>query len=109
MYNRSIQKNIETHLFHGDVIMLIGPRQVGKTTLVETLVSEASTSEVIRFNGDYPADRRYLQIDSSIQTDLIFSSYRYIIIDEAQKVPDIGNILKILADRYKSTKQVIVT
>ncbi|MDD5376522.1 MAG: ATP-binding protein [Candidatus Gracilibacteria bacterium] len=89
--------------------MLIGPRQVGKTTLVETLVSEVSTSEVIRFNGDYPADRRYLQIDSSTQADLIFSSYRYIIIDEAQKVPDIGNILKILADRYKSTKQVIVT
>ncbi len=109
MYNRSILKNLHEHLFLGDIIMIIGPRQVGKTTLVDTLVSGAPESEVIRFNGDYPADRRYLQIDSSTHFDLIFSSYRYIVIDEAQKVPDIGNILKILADRYKSEKQVIVT
>jgi predicted AAA+ superfamily ATPase len=40
---------------------------------------------------------------------LIFSRYEYIVIDEAQKIENIGNILKSLRDTYGKTKQILVT
>ncbi len=96
-------------MFLSDVIILIWPRQVGKTTLIETLLEDVPGDHIIHFNGDYIADRRDLQFRSVKEMDLIFSGYTYIVIDEAQKIENIGNILKSLRDTYGKTKQILVT
>lgn len=64
---------------------------------------------IIRYNGDYIADRRDLQFRSRQEMDLVFSRYTYIVIDEAQKIENIGNILKSLRDAYGEQKQILVT
>lgn len=106
---RTLLPEIHNSMFLADVIILIWPRQVGKTTLIGTLLETIPKESIIRFNGDYIADRQDLQFRSLQEMNLIFSRYEYIVIDEAQKVENIGNILKSLRDTYGETKQILVT
>ena len=107
--DRTILQNIQKSLFQSDVIILVWPRQVGKTTLFKTLLQDIPENQVIQFNGDYIADRQSLQFHSQVEMDLLVGKYQYIVIDEAQKVKDIGNILKSMRDAYGETKQILVT
>ncbi len=96
-------------MFLSDVIIIVWPRQVGKTTLIDTLLEDIPSDHIIRFNGDYIADRQDLQFRSEQEMGMLFSRYTYIVIDEAQKIENIGNILKSLRDTYGKTKQILVT
>ena len=71
------------------MIILIGPRQVGKTTLIQSLTQHISEKEKISFNGDFLGDRRDIQISSQADMNGLFGAYQYIIIDEAQKIENI--------------------
>jgi len=73
------------------------------------ILADISSEIVIQFNGDFPDDQRDLQFRSRREMELLFDQYKYIIIDEAQKIPNIGNILKSLRDAYGSQKQILVT
>lgn len=88
--------------------MIIGARQVGKTTLLENFLSDKEY-ESIKFNGDFLDDRELLNSQDKERLLMIIGDKRYIIIDEAQKAKNIGNTLKILVDHFKNTKQIIVT
>lgn len=82
---------------------------MGKTTLLKTLLEKVLPEKIIQFNGDFFQDRQDLQFRSEKEMYLLFSRYEYIVIDEAQKVENIGNILKSLRDAYGETKQILVT
>jgi uncharacterized protein len=88
--------------------MIIWPRQVGKTTLIENFLIWKE-NEAIKFNGDFLDDREILNNQNKEQLLQIIWDKKYIIIDEAQKAKNIGNTLKILVDHYKKEKQIIVT
>ena len=83
-------------------VVIYGPRQAGKTTLL-TCLPDLGTVNYI--NGDLPRDRARLKgLQSAGDIDIMLSGSETIIIDEAQRIPDIGLIVKVLADANKKTK-----
>lgn len=91
-------------------VVIIGARQIGKTTLV----SELSLHEksVRWFNGDLITDHRLLQFSSTTDVELTLRQADTIVIDEAQRFPNIGLILKQLVDeniRLNLGKKIFAT
>lgn len=91
-------------------VVIFGARQIGKTTLL-TEVSQYEKS-VRWFNGDLITDHRQLQFSSSTDVELTLRQADTIIIDEAQRFPNIGLILKQLVDvnvRLNLGKKIFAT
>lgn len=110
MYNRAIKSQILARLFKGKAIIIVGPRQVGKTTLAGALIEESGYAEnLIKFNCDNPTDRDKLNNRDFEFLDSLIGDKKMIFIDEAQKVETIGQTIKLLVDSYKNTKQIIAT
>ena len=108
MYNRIIKKQILDKFYCGRAIIIIGARQVGKTTLSNILLKEKSES-VIKFNGDNPSDRDKLNNRDLEELMKIVGDKKIIFIDEAQKINTIGQTIKLLVDKFKEKKQIIAT
>jgi len=110
MISRIIQPVIEQKFFKGKVIVLLGPRQVGKTTLMEQIKARLTpdAQPVISFDCDEPNDRELLTNANSADLSMVLREAKTVIIDEAQRVPDIGLTVKLLADKFKN-KQIVVT
>jgi len=104
---REIQKSLLGDFFKGKIIIIAGARQVGKTTLVEAILKDKQG--LITFNADNPTDREKLEKRDLEQLISIIGDAKIIFIDEAQKVVDIGNTLKLLVDHYGKEKQIIAT
>lgn len=99
--------NIQEHLEPNKALVIYGPRQVGKTTLVKNFLTD--------FQGRYRFvtgdDLRVREILSSENLETIkeyAEGYSLIVIDEAQKIPQIGTALKLLVDHCDGLK-IIVT
>lgn len=91
-------------------VVIFGARQIGKTTLL-TVLSQYEKS-VRWFNGDLITDHRQLQFSSSTDVELTLRQADTIIIDEAQRFPNIGLILKQLVDvnvRLNLGKKIFAT
>ena len=83
-------------------VVIYGPRQAGKTTLIKNLPDLGTVNYL---NGDLPRDRAHLQgLQSAGDIDVMLAGSDTIIIDEAQRIPDIGLIVKMLVDANKKTK-----
>jgi predicted AAA+ superfamily ATPase len=106
MFDRIITQDIEQSLFKGKIIVLYGPRQVGKTTLVKHIIQKHDNTWYV--NCDDPQTRTVLDNISAQRIRELFSSYKLVVIDEAQRIPDIGITLKIIADTLPDV-QVIAT
>lgn len=105
-----ITKKIKKLMFSGRAILLYGPRQVGKTTLIEFILKDFNTKNNIkRLNFDDPDDRDLLRSKGKSFLMNLFNNYDIIFIDEIQKLAGIGNIIKLLVDEYKDSKQFILT
>ncbi|MCX6223493.1 MAG: ATP-binding protein [Bacteroidia bacterium] len=81
----------------GKAIILLGPRQVGKTTLLEEITSGASDKLVLC--GDEPDVRELLSSVTSDRLRGLFAGHSVIIIDEAQRIPNVGVTLKLITDQ----------
>lgn len=83
-------------------VIIYGPRQAGKTTLIKNLPNLGTVNFL---NGDRPRDVSRLQnLESAGDIDVFLSNSDTIIIDEAQNVPNIGRIVKMLVDANQKTK-----
>src|SRR5580765_4763890 len=107
MIKRAIEQPVLEHLFKGKAVIIYGPRQVGKTTLVQQIVRQLNMP-ALWLNGDESDIRKELTNITSTQLKALFGNYKLVIIDEAQKIETIGNTLKIIADTIKDV-QVIAT
>lgn len=83
--------------------MLYGPRQVGKTTLVKGLVESLSTRSKF-VNADELIYREVLASQNSQKLGELLGDAELLVIDEAQRVPEIGLNLKILVDTFPHAK-----
>ncbi|GBE13331.1 replication factor C large subunit [bacterium BMS3Bbin14] len=104
---RSLQNTLAEHLFKGKSIIVLGARQVGKTTLVENLLSELNYP-VIELNGDEADVRELLADTTSTRLRAIVGRNKIVFIDEAQRIGNIGLTLKLFADKLTDI-QVIAT
>jgi len=105
MITRTLTQNIVADYNYKKAIVVIGPRQVGKTTLIQKIVDGRKT---LFLNGDDPQTR--LQIASANFQFLLqlVMDYDTIVIDEAQRIENIGLAIKMLVDA-KLNKQFILT
>jgi len=96
---RILLSQLQDALIPGKIHVLYGPRQVGKTTLAKDLLSLVSLRS--RFvNADELVYREALASQSRQRLGEVLGDAELLVIDEAQRVPEIGLNLKILIDSY---------
>lgn len=83
--------------------LIYGPRQVGKTTLVQSLIRG---KQDIYLNCDLDEVRKAL-VPNSVLLKALIGSHKRIVIDEAQRVEDAGLVMKILIDTFPDTRFII--
>ena len=108
MIKRNIEIKIVKDFNRKKIITLLGPRQVGKTTLLEQIVEDIGNKDILTLNCDDEDDRTLLQGRSSTELKNLICKHTLVIIDEAQRVEDIGLTLKKIGD-LKTTTNIIVT
>lgn len=107
MVKRTISNIITDKLFREKAILVFGPRQSGKTTLVREIL-KSKTRKVLYINGDEFSDRESLSKPNAERLKSLIGNNEIVFIDEAQKIAEIGNIIKIITDQFSSV-QVIAT
>jgi predicted AAA+ superfamily ATPase len=105
---RALENTVKQSLFRGKIIIIYGARQVGKTTLVKK-IADSFSQPYQYLNCDEPdIVTKFLKTDNSADLKQIIGNQKLVIIDEAQRVKNIGLKLKLLIDNYPDT-QIIAT
>ena len=107
MYKRDLQSVIQERCFQGKAIILLGARQVGKTTLLKKIIQEQHV-EALYLNCDEPQTVAALTNCNLKELQMIVGANKFVVIDEAQKVNNIGLTLKLIVDNMPDV-QVIAT
>lgn len=107
MIKRCIKNQIDSCLYKRKAVIIVGPRQVGKTTLLKMLTADTDR-KVLVWNCDEPDIRKKLNEPTSTELGAETANADLILIDEAQRVKNIGITLKLFIDNYPE-KQVVVT
>jgi len=105
--SRSQEDKIEALLFSGKVLIITGPRRVGKTTMLKRIVEKAGRP-FLYLNGEDQSTAELLARRTSENYRNVLADSDMLVIDEAQHVPDIGLIAKLLHDELPE-KQVILS
>ncbi|MBK7030502.1 MAG: ATP-binding protein [Bacteroidales bacterium] len=96
MIERSLINLITASLKQGRAIILIGARRTGKTTLLKQLTG--NMQKVLWFNGDEITTRTLFENITTEKFKTLFEDNRVIVIDEAQRIENIGLKLKLVID-----------
>jgi predicted AAA+ superfamily ATPase len=105
MIKRQLELSIQERMYKGKAILILGPRQVGKTTLIKSVLKNR---DHLFLNGDDPSVREMLNGINTAQLERLIGNNRLVYIDEAQRIPEIGLTLKLITDQF-SDVQLIVT
>ncbi len=107
MITRILETTIKKRLFSGKAIIILGPRQSGKTTVIKAIRKKIKR-KILSFTGDDPATRQLLDTPSLVKLKQIIGKNKVLIIDEAQRIENIGLSLKLIIDNIEGV-QIIVT
>jgi uncharacterized protein len=105
-YIRAIASLFLKRLLPNKVVLLIGPRRVGKTIFIKSFMEGISKEKCLVLNGDDVLDASLLKERSVANYKRLLDGKEYLIIDEAQHIPDIGMILKLIVDSIEGIKVV---
>lgn len=106
MIKRAIDERIQNALTKKKVVTIMGPRQVGKSTLACAMIPEGA--KVLEINGDNTdVQTMFVNVDET-KMKVLIGNKNFILVDEAQKIGNVGNMLKIVAEKFNDIK-VIVT
>lgn len=103
---REIEEKVKQKLDTGKVILITGARRVGKTVLIKKITDELNLPSLI-LNGEDLTTHELLEHRTIQNYKNLIGTKKLLVIDEAQKIPDIGNILKIIVDEIKGLKILI--
>lgn len=106
MIKRTIESKIEAILGGEKAIIVMGARQVGKSTLLNSVVG--MRDDVLWLNGDDPDVQQLFEQMTSTRLRALLGNKRIMVVDEAQRISNIGLHLKLVTDQVKSV-QVIAT
>ncbi len=91
----------------GKVMLLVGARRTGKTFFIRQLISKWNKNKCLLLNGEDIIVQQQLRTHSIAHYKSLTAGYKYIIIDEAQKVPEIALILKLMVDEIKGVRFIV--
>ena len=94
---RSVQEKIQEKLNSGKVILLLGARRTGKTFLIKQIIKNINLPYLLLNGEDFQVAAK-LENKSISEYKQLVGNNKLLIIDEAQKIKDIGNILKLMID-----------
>jgi predicted AAA+ superfamily ATPase len=106
MIHRILEEQITSILGSGKAIIIMGARQVGKSTLLESIFR--NREETLWMTGDDLDIQEMFSQMTSTRLKALLGSSKTLIIDEAQRIPDVGLRLKLITDHMKDI-QVIAT
>lgn len=104
---RQLEQDLEKDFFKGKIIVILGARQVGKSTLIKMLPS-CKSNDTLWLDGENSDVHELLKNVNSERLKQLASNNKIVVIDEAQKIENIGSILKLFAD-YNKDIQVIAS
>ena len=102
---RVLLDRIKLRMKDKKVLILYGPRQTGKTTILHIL-SEALDTKIKWWNGDEPDHRIQLQNATSTELRSMIGDSKLVFIDEAQRIENIGLSIKLIVDNVKDVKVI---
>lgn len=103
-YVRLISEQIHNNIGKKPILVLYGARQVGKTTLIKSIM--AKFSKTLYLQGDDPKDEALLENKSAKELSALVTGYELVVIDEAQRINGIGVILKLIADNVANARVI---
>lgn len=106
MITRQVENQIKHRLGNGKAIIVMGPRQVGKTTLLSQLFKEHT--DVLWLSGDDSDVQEMMSSMTAARMKMLLGNKKVLIIDEAQRISDIGLRLKVVIDQLPDV-QVVAT
>ena len=106
MIQRQLQSLLQEKLHRGKAIILIGARQTGKTTLLKELVQNSEST--LWINADDLEMRNLVQGLTIAKLQSLFGAYKNVVIDEAQRIENVGLQLKLITDNMPHL-QLLVT
>jgi uncharacterized protein len=104
MIQRIMYANLLKKMGKGKAIVLVGPRQVGKTTLIKSTLQQ---EEYLFLDGDDPTVRNLLTNPNTEQIKNIIGKHKIVFIDEVQRIENIGITLKIIVDQFKGVQLLV--
>lgn len=101
MFTRTIERRINEKIGGGKAIVVVGARQVGKTTLIKNILEGVN---YLFLDADDPTVRNLLSNPNTEQIRTIIADYKTVFLDEAQRIPGIGVTVKIITDQFKEVQ-----
>jgi len=103
-YKRAVLTEFHRKLLPNKVLILLGARRVGKTALIKNYLETIPADSYLQLNGEDIKDIRLLKERSVSNYRRLLSNVPLLVIDEAQHIPDIGMILKLIVDSIDGIK-----
>ena len=104
MIARTLEEVVSKKLGDKRILLIMGARQVGKTTLLDTIFKKKENK--LWLSGDEPDVRALFEDITSTRLKSFFGNNKYVIIDEVQRIKNIGLTLKLIADNLKEVKVI---
>ena len=105
MIARLIESKIRKALDRKKIVTVLGPRQAGKSTLAG-IVAKAEADRILELNGDDSDVRTMFEDTDETRIRTLIGNHDFLLVDEAQKIINVGNMLKIIADRIPDMKVI---
>lgn len=96
MIARILAPQLKEKFFKGKALLLMGARQIGKTTLLKEIVG--TQTEVLWLSGDEPDVIELFETANSVRLKQFFGHQKIVVIDEAQRITNVGLKLKLITD-----------
>jgi uncharacterized protein len=106
MITRDLYSLVIEKLFKGKAIIILGPRQVGKSTLLQ-MIREQTRKEILFLNCDNVDDKKLLSEPTINELQRVVGNHELVFIDEAQRVINIGLTLKLITDQIPDVQLVV--
>ena len=105
MIKRVIEERVNNALAKKKAVTIMGPRQVGKSTLATSVIPQ--DAKILEINGDNTdVQTMFVNVDEA-KMRILIGNKNFLFVDEAQKIENVGNMLKIVAEKFNDVRIVV--